>query len=91
VLRVTLIHLLLLFAPTAIYVGYLLVIRKLRPVSKKNNVVTKKLPFFTLIAVGLILVVASLVSLSFSSGSAPEGNYTPPYIKNGSVVSGQVE
>ncbi|MBJ26187.1 MAG: hypothetical protein CMM30_08935 [Rhodospirillaceae bacterium] len=89
-LRVTLIHLLLLCAPTILYIVYLILIRKIRPVNTKDRV-SNKLPFYPLIAIGAVLVVASLVSLSFSSGDPPEGHYTPPHIENGKIIPGQFE
>ncbi len=41
--------------------------------------------------IGLALVVASLVSYRISTGNAPSGNYTAPYLEDGKIVPGRFE
>ena len=90
-LRSTLLHLLLLFAPTIIYVLYLMAARKLDMSSGKRAQAMRRLPWLPLMGVGLVLVVASLVALAFSGGGEPHKPYHPPRLENGEIVPARVE
>jgi hypothetical protein len=42
-------------------------------------------------ALGLALVVASLVSYRVSSGNEPSDNYIAPYLEDGKIIPGRFE
>ncbi len=89
-LRTTLIHILILFAPTALYITYLLLTRKLQLSRGQLAATLRDLPWLRLIGSGLVLTAASLVALSMITGSDPEGTYVPPRIVDGEVVPAEV-
>ena len=90
-LRSTLIHLLLLFAPTLIYIGYLILARKIDMGSGKRAKAMRGLPWLPLLGFGLVLVFSSLVALAFSSGGEPDRPYQPPRLEDGEIVPAKVE
>ena len=47
-------------------------------------------PWFALTVTGLALACASLVSLAFTGGWEPGGEYVPPRLEDGQVVPGEV-
>lgn len=90
-LRSSLIHLLFLFAPTIIYVVYLMAARKVDLSSGQRGQAMRQLPWIPLLGVGLVLVVASLVALAFSEGGDPGQTYFPPTLEDGKIVPARVE
>jgi hypothetical protein len=47
-------------------------------------------PWFVLSAMGLALVIASLVTLALTGGWDQEGDYVPPRLEEGRIVPGEV-
>lgn len=48
-------------------------------------------PWYALVVTGLVLACASLVSLAFTGGADPGGQYEPARIEDGRVVPGTVQ
>ncbi len=89
-LRTTLIHILILLAPTILYIAWLVLSRRLRFGQGQLGAALGGLPWVRLIGVGLILAAASLVALSMTSGGDPEGTYVPPRMVDGEVAPAEV-
>lgn len=89
-LRTTLIHILILAAPTILYIIYLIIAGRLRLSKNQIAITVRNLPWVKLLASGLILVTASLVALSLLIGEEPGGIYVPPHIVDGEVVPAEV-
>jgi hypothetical protein len=47
-------------------------------------------PWYMLAAFGVLLAIASLVSLAFTEGFDPGGTYVPPHVEDGRIVPGHV-
>ena len=90
-LRATILHLLLLIAPTLLFFIYLLITRKISLSSEKRSEISKSIPWVPLISLGAILVIASLVAISLSGGGGPDRTYNPPFIEDGKVVPASIE
>ena len=89
-LRTTAIHILILLAPTILYIAYLILARKLQLSRGQLAATLRGLPWLRLIGSGLVLTAASLVALSMLIGSDPGGTYVPPHIVDGEVVPAEV-
>ena len=89
-LKTTLVHILILLAPTILYFAFLILTRRLQ-LSRTNAAATlRSLPWVRLLGSGLILAAASLVALAMIGGSDPEGTYVPASIVDGEIVPGEV-
>jgi len=91
VLRLTLLHLLLLFVPTLIYIMYLIFSKRVSFRSLGSASKNKNFPWFPLMLVGIFLVLASIIALAFSGGGEPDQLYQPPYVENGEIIPGQIK
>lgn len=49
----------------------------------------EQIPWYALTILGLLLVIASLVSLATMPGVQPNVTYVPPHMENGQVVPGR--
>jgi hypothetical protein len=90
-IRTTLFHIALLIAPAVLFFIYLVVARKVRLSRSETAKVLREFPWPWLLGVGLALMAASLVALSFNSGDERGGTYVPPHMEDGKVVPGKVE
>ena len=50
----------------------------------------ERTPWYVLICCGVALACLSLISLAFTGGWAPDGEYVPPHVEDGRVVPGQM-
>jgi MFS superfamily sulfate permease-like transporter len=48
-----------------------------------------RVPWFVLTASGLVLVLATLLSMAFVTGDEPDQVYVPPHVRDGQVVPGR--
>jgi hypothetical protein len=48
----------------------------------------ERTPWYALIACGVALACLSLISLAFTGGWQPGGEYVPPHVEDGRVVPG---
>lgn len=58
--------------------------------AKKPDDQTRKLYAYAAL-VGLVLVLASLMTYRVSTGNEPGGTYVPPTLKDGQIVPGRFE
>lgn len=70
-------------APFLIYFAYRLL------VTRGRNLLGYT-PWYLLVTCGLALACVSLVSLAFTGGASPEGNYVPARIEDGRIVPSEV-
>lgn len=89
-LRTTLIHILILLAPTILYVAWLLLARRAQLSRARWAATFRAMPWLRLLGGGLVLVAASLVALALLGGADPGGTYVPPHLLDGEVVPAQV-
>ena len=89
-LKTTLVHILILLAPTILYLAYLILARKLQLSRGQAAATLRKMPWLRLLGGGLVLAAASLVALSMIVGSDPEGTYVPAHMVDGELVPGEV-
>ena len=89
-LRTTLIHILILLAPSILYIAFLLLSRRLRLSRSQAAETLRQMPWVRLLGSGLVLTAASLVVWAMTGGGDPEGTYVPPRIVDGEIVPGEV-
>ena len=89
-LRTTLVHILILLAPTILYIAFLILTRRIQLSRSSAAAQLRKMPWVRLLGSGLVLGAASLVALSMISGGDPEGTYVPASIVDGEIVPGEV-
>ena len=90
-MRTALFNIALVLAPAIIFMIYLIVARKVRLSKSDTARMLRELPWLRLLAAGTLLMAASLLALSLSSGEDRGGNYVPPRIENGKIVPAKVE
>lgn len=89
-MRTTLFHILLLMAPTILFLGYLVLARKVALGKGETAKALRALPWPWLLGTGLCLMAASLVVIALTSGDDPEGTYVPPHVVDGEVVPAEM-
>ena len=89
-LRTTLIHILILLAPSILYIAFLLLSRRLRLSRSQAAETLRQMPWVRLLGSGLVLTAASLVVWAMTGGSDPEGTYVPAHVVDGEIVPGEV-
>ena len=89
-LRTTLIHILILLAPTILYIAFLILARRVQLSRSSAAAALRKMPWIRLLGSGLILAAASLVVWAMTVGGDPEGTYVPARIVDGEIVPGEV-
>ena len=89
-LRTTLIHILILLAPTILYFAFLILTRRVQMSRSSAAEALRKMPWVRLLGGGLILAAASLVVWALTVGGDPEGTYVPARIVDGEIVPGEV-
>ena len=89
-LRTTLIHILILLAPTILYIAFLILTRRVQLSRSQAAETLRKMPWVRLLGTGLILAAASLVVWALTVGGDPEGTYVPARIVDGEIVPGEV-
>ncbi len=90
-MRTALFHIALVLAPAIIFMIYLIVARKVRLSKSDTARMLRELPWLRLLAAGILLMAASLIVLSLSSGEDRGGTYVPPRLEDGKVVPAKVE
>ena len=90
-MRTILFHIALVLAPAIIFMIYMIVARKVR-LSKSDTVrMLRELPWLRLLTIGILLMAASLIAFSLSTGDERGGTYVPPRLEDGKVVPAKVE
>ena len=89
-LKTTLVHILILLAPTILYIAFLILTRRIQLSRSSAAAQLRKMPWVRLLGSGLVLGAASLVALAMIGGSDPEGTYVPASIVGGEIVPGEV-
>ena len=89
-LRTTLLHILILLAPTILYVAWLLLARRAHLSRARWAATFRAMPWLRLLGGGLVLAAASLVALALLGGDDPRGTYVPPHLLDGEVVPAKV-
>ena len=89
-LRTTLIHILILLAPTILFIAFLILTRRLQLSRSQMAAQLRKMPWVRLLGSGLVLAAASLVVWALTAGGDPEGTYVPARIVDGEIVPGEV-
>ena len=89
--KLTLIHFALVLLPFAVYMLYLIAARKVELSRSATATALRNMPWLWLLGGGLILMAASLVALSLTSGESSEGTYVPPRFEEGEIVPGHME
>ena len=89
-LRTTLIHILILLAPTILYFAFLILSRRVQMSRSSAAAQLRKMPWVRLLGSGLVLAAASLVVWALTVGGEPEGTYVPARIVDGEIVPGEV-
>ena len=89
-LRTTLIHILILLAPTILYFAFLILSRRVQMSRSSAAAQLRKMPWVRLLSSGMILAAASLVVWALTVGGEPEGTYVPAHIVDGEIVPGEV-
>jgi len=82
-LRIVLFYLLPFLLPFIGYFTYRFLMTRGRPLLQQT-------PWYVLSVIGLVLVVASLVTLALTGGWQREGDYVPPHLEDGRIVPGMV-
>lgn len=81
-LRMVIQYLLPLLLPIIIYITYVGVTRWGEPDWMKDG------PWLTLLGIGVVLMVISLVTFALLGGAEPTGTYVAPRFEDGRVVPG---
>ena len=89
-LRTTLIHILILLAPTILFIAFLILTRRIQLSRSQLAETLRNMPWVRLLGSGLILAAASLVVWALTVGGDPEGTYVPARIVDGEIVPGEV-
>lgn len=84
-IRIVVENLLLFFAPTLMYLGYMWLTRDRRPPEKG---LLDDAPFAWLAFGGTALVLATLVLFGHTGGGKPDEGYVPPTVKDGKLIPG---
>ncbi len=90
-MRTVLFHIALVLAPAIIFMIYMIVARKVRLSKSDTARMLRELPWLRLLAIGVLLMAASLIAFSLSTGDERGGTYVPPHLEDGEVVPGKVE
>lgn len=86
--RVVIENLLLFLLPAAMYVGYVMLVR--RDAGNPRQVLDEA-PLFTLFAIGAVLVVGTLAWFGSKHDGEPNLGYQPPVLKDGRIEPGRVK
>ncbi len=81
---------LLFLLPTAIYVAYILLKRRIEGGTSSVNVLDDA-PLIWLVAAGAALVVMTLIIFGSVSGGQPGQMYQPPVYKDGKIEPGHLK
>ena len=73
-LKTTLVHILILLAPTILYIAFLILTRRIQLSRSSAAAQLRKMPWVRLLGSGLVLGAASLVALAMIGGSDPRGH-----------------
>lgn len=88
-IRLILENTLLFLLPTAIYIAYVLLKRRIEGTSEVN--VLDDAPLIWLVAAGAALVIITLVVFGSVSGGKPGQIYEPPVYRDGKIVPGKLK
>ena len=72
-MRTYLFHIGLVLAPAVVFVIYMILARKVRLSRSDTSRMLRELPWLRLLAIGIVLMAASLIALSLSSGEERGG------------------
>lgn len=83
-IRIVVENLLLFFAPTLVYLGYIWLTRD----SRGPGSLLEEAPVIWLAAAGMALVLATVVLFGHTGGGQPDDGYAPPTVKDGKLIPG---
>jgi hypothetical protein len=91
-IRIFLIYVLPLIAPTALYMLWALwrLKRKSGDVEADLETVARRAPWLPLAGVGVALLALVLVAAALHGGAPSHEAYDPPHLENGRIVPGEV-
>ncbi len=91
-IRIFLIYVLPLLAPSVVYVLWCLwqIKRSSGSVEGDLRSVVRRAPWVKLAAIGFGLLVVVLVIAALTGGEPPHEAYNPPHLENGRVVPGEI-
>jgi heme A synthase len=92
-IRIFLIYVLPLIAPSALYILWCLwqIKRSSGTVEGDVRSVVRRAPWVKLAAIGTGLLVLVLVIAALTGGEPPHEAYSPPHLENGRVVPGEIQ
>ena len=80
----------LILLPTALYLAWLVYLRYRAKTTGSTDIpALREGPWFWLLAAGIVLAIASLVSTVFLQERIPSGQYVPPRLEDGRVAPAQ--
>jgi hypothetical protein len=86
--RVIIENVLLFLLPTAVYVGYVFLVRKS---SANTNQVLNEAPLIWLFLAGLTTIFVTVLVFGAKHEGSPDQVYEPPSYKDGKIVPGRVK
>lgn len=89
-IRIVIENTLLFLLPTAIYVAYVLLKRRMEGTTGPAHVLDDA-PLIWLVAAGAALVVITLIAFGSVSGGKPGQTYQPPVFRDGKIEPGYIK
>jgi hypothetical protein len=83
-IRALITYLVPLLAPFVLYALYVRITRAKDPERALNT------PWFWLLIVGLVLMIATMFATATFTGDNPDGTYVPPHMEDGRIVPSEV-
>jgi hypothetical protein len=89
-IRVFVMYVLPIALPSMMYFCWLAFIHKGGENGTSKAAMMREGPWFRLISAGLFLMIVSLAITAITGGSSPDGQYQPPYAKDGKIIPGRM-
>lgn len=92
-IRIIIENLLLFLLPTALYLGYVLVLRRRAPAdaTAQGAALFDDAPVLWLFGAGAVLVVVTLIAFGSTSGGKPGQHYEPSVLKDGQIEPSHIQ
>ncbi len=92
-IRIIIENLLLFLLPTALYLGYVLVTRRMQSPARAQGAGTllDDAPVLWLFGAGAVLVVVTLIAFGSTSGGRPGQHYEPSVLKDGQIEPSHIQ
>lgn len=89
-IRIFILYILPILLPSLMYFGWIAFVHKNEGEAPGKSDMLREGPWFRLIFAGLGLMMIGLVLSAIMGGMSPEGQYQPPYTKDGKIVPGRM-